>query len=230
LLQARSPQAPLYRIARGTHPWEFPDWSKAGTDHSGAHTAHTFGNRFDDPNGEYRVLYASSQLVSCYVETLARFRPDRSLVAELQQIEGEDDFQPIGVIPPDWFTTRHIGTAEVNGRFAELYTGEWIGHLRSRLQPECARLGQDDFDLSVLMQAKHRIITQMASSIVYDLGSFAGIYYTSRYGQELENWALFEFLALVHPLTTQPVSSLDPELHEALQILRLDIPKNPAAS
>jgi hypothetical protein len=31
------------------------------------------GNRFDDPDGLYRVLYASAQPLGCYLETLARF-------------------------------------------------------------------------------------------------------------------------------------------------------------
>ena len=43
----------VYRIGRRPNPWQYPDWSRANRDR-------TFGNRFDDPNGEYRVLYASS--------------------------------------------------------------------------------------------------------------------------------------------------------------------------
>jgi hypothetical protein len=40
------------------------------------------------------VLYASSQRLGCYLETLARFRVDLKLYAELSEIEGEDDFTP----------------------------------------------------------------------------------------------------------------------------------------
>jgi len=46
----------------------------------------TFGSRFDDPEATYRVLYASSHRLGCYLETLARFSPDLSLFAELAQI------------------------------------------------------------------------------------------------------------------------------------------------
>ncbi len=35
----------------------------------------TFGNRYDDPDASYRVLYASSQRIGAFLETLARFRP-----------------------------------------------------------------------------------------------------------------------------------------------------------
>ena len=131
MLDTRTPTGPLYRIAWGTEPWEYPDWKRAGTDSSSL--AHTFGNRFDDPNAEYRVLYASSQLGSCYVEVLARFRPDYALLAELRAMGGEDDYQQIGVIPDEWFEGRFIGTAEVGGNYADLYSPAWVSHLRSRL-------------------------------------------------------------------------------------------------
>jgi hypothetical protein len=48
------------------------------------------------------VLYASSQRLGCYLETLARFRVDLTLYAELSEIEGEDDFTPLGHVPLAW--------------------------------------------------------------------------------------------------------------------------------
>jgi hypothetical protein len=222
LLNTRTPTGPLYRIARGTEPWEYPDWKRAGTDSSSL--AHTFGNRFDDPNAEYRVIYASSQLVSCYVEVLARFRPDYALLAELRAMDGEDDYQQVGVIPDEWFESRFIGTAEVGGNYADLYRPAWVSYLRSRLQPLCVELGLSDFDVSDLIQATKRIVTQRASSIVYDLGAFAGIYYASRHGVGLENWALFEFKAIINPLIpVQRVSKNDSSLTQALEILHLGV-------
>jgi hypothetical protein len=77
----------IYRLGRKPDPWSPPDWASAGPDA-------TFGNRFDDPDATYRVLYASSQRLGCFVETLARFRVDPKLLAELAQIEGEDDHCP----------------------------------------------------------------------------------------------------------------------------------------
>jgi hypothetical protein len=44
----------IYRVGRKPDPWAPPDWASAGPDG-------TFGNRFDDPDTTYRVLYASSQ-------------------------------------------------------------------------------------------------------------------------------------------------------------------------
>jgi hypothetical protein len=90
MLDSKTPTAPLFRLGRKPDPWSPPDWSRAQPDG-------TFGNRFDDPQGNYRVLYAATQRVSCFVETLARFRPDLSLIAELQAIAGEDDYVPLGI-------------------------------------------------------------------------------------------------------------------------------------
>ena len=59
----------IYRLGRKPDPWAPPDWASAGPDG-------TFGNRFDDPDATYRVLYASLQRLGCFVETLARFRID----------------------------------------------------------------------------------------------------------------------------------------------------------
>ncbi|HEV3321974.1 MAG TPA: RES domain-containing protein [Solirubrobacteraceae bacterium] len=75
-----APDGPLYRLARAPDPWAWPDWAYAGLDG-------TFGNRWDDPLGSYRVLYASTRRVGTFIETLARFRPDLAVVAGLEEIE-----------------------------------------------------------------------------------------------------------------------------------------------
>ena len=156
------------------------------------------------------------------METLARFRPDFELIRELEAIEGSNDFQPIGIVPEDWHDNRVLGEAQVDGKFADIYTYEWVSYLRDKLQPACISLGLPDFDLSVLMQAQKRIITQLASEAVFELGGYDGIYYTSRHGHGLENWALFEFKATIDPLSTQIVSAHDPAFREALRILGLE--------
>src|SRR5437667_12644959 len=78
-LASVEPGGPLYRLGRYPDPWAWPDWSYAAPDG-------TFGNRYDDPQASYRVLYASSERVGAFLETLARFRPDLEVLAELDQI------------------------------------------------------------------------------------------------------------------------------------------------
>src|SRR5215469_13440951 len=66
-LESKRPSGPLFRVGRDEDAWAIPDWAYAKEDG-------TFGNRFDDPMGVYRVLYACSQRLGCFIETLARFR------------------------------------------------------------------------------------------------------------------------------------------------------------
>ncbi|AXC16133.1 hypothetical protein ACPOL_6927 (plasmid) [Acidisarcina polymorpha] len=183
MLDTKTPITPLFRLGRKPDPWDPPDWSRAQLDG-------TFGNRFDDPRGNYRVLYAATQRVACFVETLARFRPDLTLIAELQAIAGEDDHVPLGTVPSDWYEPRVMGEAAVTGAYADLYGASWVSHLRQVLARDCIALGLQDLDDSVLQQGEPRRLTQLASLKVYETG-FDGIYYRSRYGHDLENWALF---------------------------------------
>jgi predicted NUDIX family NTP pyrophosphohydrolase len=62
-LELKRPPGPLFRVGRDDDAWAIPDWAYAKEDR-------TFGNRFDDPAGVYRVLYASSQRLGCFIETL----------------------------------------------------------------------------------------------------------------------------------------------------------------
>jgi hypothetical protein len=208
-LEVRRPVGPVFRLGRRPDAWQPPDWLLAQSDG-------TFGNRFDDPDAYYRVLYASSHRLACFVETLARFRPDLSLLAELSAIDGADDFVPLGTLPRDWLAVRAIGKAEIEGVFADIYAVSWVSHLRKSLAAEALRLGVKDIDLSALENAQPRRLTQLASRQAYRL-SFAGIFYRSRYGHSLENWAIFEPFPLENATSEQLLED-DPDLQEALRI------------
>ncbi len=217
-LEARQPSGPVYRLGRRPNAWQPPEWFLG-------HADGTFGNRFDDPEGYYRVLYASSQRVACFVETLARFRPDLSLLAELNAIDGEDDFVPLGTVPRSWLAVRTMGTTGIEGIYADIYAAGWVSHLRRSLAAEALRLGLKDIDLSTLEMAEPRRLTQLASRQAYR-SSFAGVFYHSRYGQSLENWALFEPFLLLGP-TSVALSPDDPDLREALQLLGIRLEAGP---
>jgi RES domain len=216
-LDTRKPPSEIFRIGRKPDPWQPPDWSRAQSDG-------TFGNRFDDPLGYYRVLYASTQRASCFIETLARFRPDLTLLSELSDIEGENDFVPLGVVPQEWCDQRMIGAAEVRGEYAEIYATAWIAYLRIKLADECLRLGLQDLDASVIQSASPRRITQLASRQAYEAG-YSGIFYLSRYGHDLENWAIFEPFP-IHPNEIQPIRTDDPDFLQALDIFGLRLSSN----
>jgi len=78
----------VFRVGRGPEPFAWPDWAYA-----------PFEQRYDDPQGVYRVLYTCSQRRGAFVETLSRFRPDAEVYEELAQIEGDEPFLAEGVVP-----------------------------------------------------------------------------------------------------------------------------------
>jgi hypothetical protein len=130
-LASRQPDNPIHRISRRPDAWSWPDWAYAGEDG-------TFGNRYDDPHGEYRVLYASSQRLGAFLETLARYRPDPAVIAAYAEIasdEQDEAFPTIapGLVPAEWLERRCIGSATHDGRFADVGHTDSLAHLRVAL-------------------------------------------------------------------------------------------------
>src|ERR1039458_5753060 len=102
-----TPNSPVFRFGRLPSPWQPPDWFWGSEDG-------TFGNRFDDPSGYYRVLYASSQRLFCFIETLARFRPDsvpssfpKTLPAV--HVQSYSEASPERNFPKLWWSARGSG-------------------------------------------------------------------------------------------------------------------------
>jgi hypothetical protein len=183
------------------------------------------GNRFDDPDGFYGVLYASSIHVGCFVETLARFRKaPPKVIAEIQEIAHADADQTIfGTVPESWFSGRRMGRARVaKKRCADIYSSEWLSCLRREIEPELIASGviqKGQFDLSDLM-SKNRRVSQKASSYVHATGDFDGIFYQSRHGRDLDNWALFEPVRL-NETSCSELHSDDAAFQKALELLDL---------
>ncbi len=218
-LASVEPDGPLYRLGRYPDPWAWPDWSYAAPDG-------TFGNRYDDPQASYRVLYASSERVGAFLETLARFRPDLEVLAELDRIEGDDEPPP--AVPRSWLDKRLLGEARVEGRFGDTTS---LATLRMALAASAIRHGLDEIDAATIRLRAPRAFTQQVSRFVYeqrdDQGAFAGLRYRSRLGDDIINWALFEpapdagspFVAT----TAAAIEADDPDLEAALGLLGLTI-------
>ncbi len=174
----------------------------------------------------YRVLYASSQRLGCFIETLARFRVDVSFLADLALMEnGDDDFTAVGTVGRAWIKGRCIGAAHFEGEYADIYALGWISHLRTALAGIAVSLGLEDIDLSSLERAEPRRLTQEAGRYAFELG-YAGVNYHSRYGHSIENWAIFEDWTIpnrfpTHRPWSRKVEEDDQDLLEALRILGL---------
>ncbi|MEX2230474.1 MAG: RES domain-containing protein [Dehalococcoidia bacterium] len=218
---------PAYRLGRGPDPWAWPDWSRA-------HLDGTFRNRWDDPDGDYRVLYASSQRLGAFVETLARFRPDLEVVAALAAIDGSDgrDGDPLraGTVPLEWVERRRLGVAELAGRYAVIGNARSLRTVRSALAASAVRHHLTEIDAATIRLTAPRAFTQQISRLVYGCvddrnGPFAGIRYASRLGDDFENWALFEPTASgPDPLCAprdERITGDDPDLLRAAALLGL---------
>lgn len=141
------------------------------------------------------------------------------MLAELEQIAGSDDYFPLGSVPRTWLDHRLIGSAAASGRYAEIMRSEWIAHLRGRVAKECLACGIRDLDAAALQQTAPRRLTQVVSREVYAL-DFEGIAYLSKYGAELDNWALFEPF-LLRNQQSREIPAGDPDLAAALDRHRL---------
>lgn len=213
----------LHRIGRGADAWQWPDWAFAGADG-------TFGNRYDDPRAEYRVIYAASQRLGAFVETLARYRPDPALVAAYAEIEADDEYPtiPPGVVPAEWPANRCAGTATHDGSFADVGQAESIAHLRANLAALVLHHRLDDLDAAALRLRAPRSFTQGVSRYVFERGvapdgrSLAGIRYLSRLGDDVVNWAIFEGTE-VDGAASEPIAADDPDLVAALGLLDLTL-------
>jgi hypothetical protein len=141
--------------------------------------------------------------VQLQLDTVAQFR-----------IEGADDYCPLGEVPIEWAGKRIMGPAATEKEYADVCSSDWISRLRKLLAVHLKTFGLDEFDASVLQQTAPRILTQFVSRIVFN-GGFAGIYYRSKYGHDIENWALFEPIRVLEPELIRPD---DRDLQRALEL------------
>ena len=147
----------------------------------------------------FRVLYAGSTRLVCFLETLARYRKPagaEDISAAISHIKGAgSDYIPARTVPASWLATRTIGSARLpNKQYADVYSSEWLSHLRRTCEGELLQrypeLQTAEFDLATLL-SPDRSLTKQVATLAYRAG-YAGIRYHSRHGSDQINWALFE--------------------------------------
>lgn len=192
-MKQASPPAEVFRLGRRPDPWAWPDWAYAEADR-------TFGNRYDDPRGIYRVLYASTQRIATFVECLAYYRPDIEVIAELNEIVGEDgDAEPpeAGLVPADWVEQRCVGRGTLVGDYVDVGHHESLAELRMALAARVVHHGLHDLDAATIRLTAPRDFTQEVSRYVFDQTvdgqrRWNGLAYLSKHGDNLQNWTIFE--------------------------------------
>lgn len=223
-VETARPPGSLYRIARRPDPWAWPDWAYSGSDG-------TFGNRYDDPRGEYRVLYASSQRLGSFLETLARFRPDPEIVsAEILSDPRDAQFPTVsaGTVPAGWLEARQLGSASCAGEYADVGHTRSLAYLRQALARLVIRHGVGDLDAAAIRLHVPRRFTQEISRHIYECittggkRAFQGIRYLSRLGDDIDNWAICE-PATIGRIEAAEIHVDDPDLRRAVALLRLEI-------
>ncbi len=187
----------LFRVGHKPEVWEWTDWRFVGADG-------TFGGRWDDPEGHYRVLYASESRSGALVEALAAFRPDLHILAAYEEIEENDPEAPPtaepGAVPQGWRGQRLIGRGVsdgVDGPLVVVGGSATLATLRNALAGMALALGITDLDAAAIRLGAPRAFTQLVSRYMYeqvqeDGSQCAGVMYLSRHGDDIIDVGLFE--------------------------------------
>ena len=230
LLAVRDPGT-VWRVGYRPNPWAWTPWEYAGDNGR-------FDGRWDDPAGTFRTVYAASDLLSCLLEVLARFRVDPFVSEDLAAIEEDPDdaaqypTQAPGTVPLSWLEPRLVGTAILTGTYCAVTDKESIPTLRSRFLPLALSNGLADLDAGTLRLMAPRSVTQQVAGWLYDIHDgarplFDGVQFRSRHGDGLTLWAVFEreddgetSKCLREPRTVA-LNRGDPAIMEAFRLHRL---------
>lgn len=215
----------VYRVGYAPDPFAWTPWQYA--------EAGRFTGRWDDPDGTFRTLYVGDRLLACLLEVLADFRPDLELLAELNQIEEDDDSatnyptQPAGVLPRSWLKPRQAGTAQMTGEFVDVRDAQTIATLRARFGRLAHDLGLADVDAAAIKSSAPRTLTQTISRWLYATvrPPIDGVAFASRFGDELRLWAVYEQPgedeAGSHALAHAAEIDLSPDTPELIEAMRI---------
>ena len=208
--------ATVVRISRTG--WGVPGWQWQHADGS-------FGCRWDDPDGGYRVAYMARTALGAYLEALAGFRPDPALVDDgfMPDPAGSDvPTIPPGQVPRSWIGGRRRLDGRLHGRFARVTATASIGVLRRLTASVEARTGAR-LDAAGLRAVEPRAFTQGVGRVIFAMpAALDGIAYGSRHGDDEECIAAFERRPLDTVVTDQRDRSIDPDdpdLIDALDLL-----------
>lgn len=216
----------LWRVGHAPEPWAWPEWEYAGD------------SRWDDAQRRFHTIYAAESPTACYLELLARFRPDPAAVAVLDSIDVDPEDDPVGptaapgLVPTSWADARRLTSGVVDGIYCDVTATATIAQLRTRFLTLARDLGMTDLDAAALKTSESRALTQSVATWIYQqelaAGHLAdGIAYASRFGDEHRLWALFErpgdrpISRRVTVLDQREIRRTDPELLEVFALHRL---------
>lgn len=198
----------LWRVARSDDPLRMSTISAADNALAGA------GNRFDTTSGG--VLYCSTEPRTCYLETLARFRPSPAVRAVVA--DEDPEFMVCGGVPADWRARRVKVAVALQDPLPFLDVEDLRTHeyLTTELSSVLAGLGVGVLDTAAV-RGPNRRLTRAISNWAFAAGlddggtpHYGGIRYLSRMG-DFECWAVFEGTSVVE-ISRDTISLHDPDL------------------
>jgi hypothetical protein len=210
-----APEPPVFfRIGRPPDPLAFPPLSRLGH------------GRYDDPLGRVPVLYAATERIAAFMETLDQFRFDLAAMAARDEAvgNGAEGIDRTEGIVPEAFFDRLIGRFGVapNQRWLDARHPATHAHLRPELAGRITALGLGSrFVLGDLLASDHRV-TRLVSEWAID-HDFDGIAYASCHDPSLTCWALYGGAELVRLGKPERIAKTDRDLKAvaALWSLRL---------
>lgn len=186
----------VYRVGYQPDPWAWTPWEYAGADGR-------FHGRWDDPHGTWRTLYLGASPLACFLEVLARFRPDPRMSAEMGEIVDNDEDGHLyptaaaGRLPRSWCAPRLLGTGRLSGVFAVPGHQESLATVRRGFLATARSLALADLDAAAIRDSRPRALTQAIAAWLYTLRTpdgkpLNGIQFQSRHGDGLMLWAVYE--------------------------------------
>lgn len=153
------------------------------------------------------------------------------MLAELAEIAGPNDEYRVGIVPATWLETRAIGEATLTGLYADVGHVRSLSYLRAVMTARLIHHDIRDLDAAAIRLSAPRRFTQEISNHIYKLSApeggprFAGIEYESRFGDNYQNWAIFERPGQqpISDPVVHPVRRDDSSLDAALAVLGLQL-------
>lgn len=186
--------------------------------------------RFDSTSKNFNTLYCAKSPLACFLETLQCFRPGMAdlnqrlcliLDKELEDITDEERTNALSVFAEEWCKERHLLqiTIDKTAEFLDVTHHETIQFLRNQPNVKSIMPLETDFDLSTVTGPR-RVITQQISEIAHQSG-FNGLYYTSRFGANLECYAVFDSIQ-IKQVQEFEIENSDEGYQEALRTFGLN--------
>lgn len=173
-------------------------------------------------------LYASTELRTCYLETLARFRPTPAVRAAVR--DEDPSFMMCGGVPADWRARRVKVRLTLKDPLPFLDAEDPATHeyLTTELAPQLAALGVPILDVAGV-RGPNRLVTRTIATWAFRAGlldgtggdayTYSGIRYLSRLGS-YECWAIFQD-TYVEELGRDTISLSDQDLQGVADTFKL---------